>query len=199
MSDNNQFDFQAAIRQFNDMYKMRVADVPTLDVGVPVLKRLTDLKVILLKEVEEIEVIRSKVAAFQEGRMFAGMNGEEEPRMVDDLEILTDIADLMGDLPVYCASEMTKFGIPLMGVLEIIMQSNFSKMGADGKPIYDENDKLQKGPNYWKPEPKIRELLQQLIADAAAKTVAQAPAAADLEVAAQGETAAPADKDVDKS
>ena len=50
-------------------------------------------------------------------------------------------------------------GIPLEDVLQIIMDSNASKLGADGKPIYDANGKFLKGPNYWKPEPKIRELL----------------------------------------
>ncbi len=39
------------------------------------------------------------------------------------------------------------------------MQSNFSKLGADGKPIYDERGKVMKGPGYWQPEPKIRALL----------------------------------------
>lgn len=57
---------------------------------------------------------------------------------------------------------MAKFGIPLDETLEIIMQSNFSKMGADGKPIDDERGKLQKGPNYWKPEPRIAAMLAAL-------------------------------------
>ena len=48
---------------------------------------------------------------------------------------------------------------PLEDVLDIIMDSNESKLGADGKPIYDANGKFLKGPNYWKPEPKIRALL----------------------------------------
>lgn len=39
------------------------------------------------------------------------------------------------------------------------MDSNASKLGADGKPIYDANGKFLKGPNYWKPEGKIREML----------------------------------------
>jgi hypothetical protein len=39
------------------------------------------------------------------------------------------------------------------------MQSNFSKLGEDGKPIYDERGKVMKGGNYWKPEPKISEIL----------------------------------------
>mgnify|MGYP003351314656 CR=1 FL=1 len=45
-------------------------------------------------------------------------------------------------------------------VLDIIMDSNESKLGADGKPIYDANGKFLKGPNYWKPEPKIKSMLE---------------------------------------
>ncbi|RCM47979.1 hypothetical protein PA37_06700 [Pseudomonas aeruginosa] len=52
-----------------------------------------------------------------------------------------------------------KYGIPLEAVLDLIMDSNESKLGADGKPIYDENGKFLKGPNYWKPEPQIKKLL----------------------------------------
>jgi predicted HAD superfamily Cof-like phosphohydrolase len=77
----------------------------------------------------------------------------------DKLDIAVAIADLLGDVIVYCRSEALKYGIPLEQVLDIIMDSNESKLGADGNPIYDANGKFLKGPNYWKPEPKIRELL----------------------------------------
>jgi predicted HAD superfamily Cof-like phosphohydrolase len=73
------------------------------------------------------------------------------------------LADLLGDIQVYCASEMAKFGLPLDQVLAIIMQSNFSKLGADGLPIYDERGKVMKGPGYWKPEPKIQAMLSELL------------------------------------
>jgi len=66
----------------------------------------------------------------------------------------------LGDIQVYCASEMAKFGLPLDQILGIIMQSNLSKLGADGQPIYDERGKVQKGPGYWKPEPAILTLLK---------------------------------------
>jgi predicted HAD superfamily Cof-like phosphohydrolase len=72
------------------------------------------------------------------------------------------IADVLGDIIVYCRSEALKYGLPLEDVLNVIMDSNESKLGADGKPIYDENGKFLKGPGYWKPEPKIRELLGRL-------------------------------------
>jgi hypothetical protein len=40
------------------------------------------------------------------------------------------------------------------------MDSNESKLDANGNPIYDSNGKFLKGPNYWKPEPKIKTLLE---------------------------------------
>ncbi|MGB0376898.1 MAG: hypothetical protein ACPGC5_06880, partial [Flavobacteriaceae bacterium] len=36
-------------------------------------------------------------------------------------------------------------------VFEAIQESNMSKLGADGKPIYREDGKVLKGPNYFKP------------------------------------------------
>jgi predicted HAD superfamily Cof-like phosphohydrolase len=71
------------------------------------------------------------------------------------------MADLLGDVIVYCRSEALKYGLPLEDVLDIIMDSNESKLGADGKPIYDANGKFLKGPDYWKPEPKIKALLEK--------------------------------------
>jgi hypothetical protein len=49
--------------------------------------------------------------------------------------------------------------LPLDRVLKVIMESNFSKLGADGQPIYDQRGKVMKGPHYWKPEPRIKEIL----------------------------------------
>lgn len=138
-------DFAKDIEKFNGIYKLPVNAKPTLDVGVPAAERMTAFKDILIEEVHEIDEI---IAAQQAGK--------------DPLEVLTMLADLLGDIQVYCASEMAKFGLPLDQILAVIMQSNFSKLGADGLPIYDERGKVMKGPNYWKPEPKIRELLERL-------------------------------------
>ncbi len=46
-------------------------------------------------------------------------------------------------------------------ILDVIMESNFSKLDQDGNPSYDERGKVLKGPNYWKPEPKIKEILKK--------------------------------------
>ena len=138
--------FSEDIKRFNAMYALPANEEPALEIGVPVAERLRAFKSILGEELDEIDDI---VAAAE--------------NKAPALEVLTMLADLLGDIQVYCASEMRKFGLPQDEVLSIIMQSNFSKLGADGKPIYDERGKVQKGPGYWKPEPKIQDLLAERI------------------------------------
>lgn len=149
--------FQEDIAKFNGIYKLPVATDPTLDVAPNALDRLHSFKKILLEEVEEIDEVIALVD------QALGMRTLDDPvaALNNELSALTALADLLGDLQVYCASEMAKFGIPLDETLGIIMQSNFSKLGADGLPIYDERGKVMKGPNYWKPEPMIKEMLSE--------------------------------------
>lgn len=143
------FNFKKAIKAFNEMYNLPVSPVPTLDIGVPVIERLQAFKKILSEELDEIDEIVKYLTPDHDGESDSS-----------DIEALTMLADLLGDVQVYCASEMAKFGLPVDQVLEIIMQSNMSKLGADGLPIYDDRGKVLKGPGYWKPEPRIKELLQ---------------------------------------
>ncbi len=125
----------------NEMYKLPIKDKPELPTDV--VDRLKKFKATLLDEVNEIDDI---VTAAQNGGAPA--------------DLMVAIADLLGDVIVYCRSEALKYGLPLEAVLDIIMDSNASKLGADGKPIYDANGKFLKGPNYFRPEPKIKALLE---------------------------------------
>jgi NTP pyrophosphatase (non-canonical NTP hydrolase) len=134
--------FAQRIAAMNAMYKLAANDSPTLPADVA--DRLAKFKATLLDEVHEIDEI---VALAKERGA--------------PIDITVAIADLLGDIVVYCRSEALKYGLPLEEVLDIIMDSNESKLGADGKPIYDANGKFLKGPNYWKPEPKIRALLEK--------------------------------------
>lgn len=134
--------FAQRIAQMNAMYKLPAHDALTIPENVA--DRLAKFKATLLDEVHEIDDIVKHVAQ--------GAN---------KIDVAVAIADLLGDVIVYCRSEALKYGIPLEAVLDIIMDSNASKLGADGKPIYDANGKFLKGPNYWKPESKIRELLSR--------------------------------------
>ena len=43
-------------------------------------------------------------------------------------------------------------GFDLTNAFEEVWRSNLSKLGEDGKPIYDKNGKVAKGPNFFKPE-----------------------------------------------
>ena len=139
--------FAVRIAAMNAMYKLPVQQSPVLPTDPA--DRLRKFKATLLDEVNEIDEIVTAV--------------EQKATPVD---VLVAVADFLGDVIVYCRSEALKYGIPLEEVLTIIMDSNESKLGADGKPIYDDNGKFLKGPNYWKPEPRIKELLQAVIAQA---------------------------------
>lgn len=134
--------FAQRIASMNEMYKLPANDKPVLPADVA--ERLVKFKATLLDEVHEIDDI---VALAKNGAAPA--------------DIAVAIADLLGDIMVYCRSEALKYGLPLEEVLDIIMDSNESKLGADGKPIYDANGKFLKGPNYWKPEPRIKSLLSE--------------------------------------
>lgn len=154
--------FQEDVAKFNGMYKLPVATSPSLSqLGESAIERLIAFKDVLREELDEIDEIQAKLVARANNDLYFPPDDTIEPYMPSELEILTDIADLMGDLQVYCASEMAKFGLPQDKVLEIIMESNFSKQFADG-PHYDARGKVQKGPHYWKPEPKISMLLAAL-------------------------------------
>jgi len=135
--------FAQRIAAMNAMYKLPACDSPTLPDNVA--DRLVKFKATLLEEVHEIDEI---VQLANSGSSAA--------------DVAVAIADVLGDIMVYCRSEALKYGLPLEDVLDIIMDSNESKLGADGKPIYDANGKFLKGPNYWKPEPKIKALLDSL-------------------------------------
>ena len=134
--------FAQRIAAMNAMYKLPARDNPALPDDVA--GRLAKFTATLRDEVHEIDDI---VALANSGAVPA--------------DILVAIADLLGDVIVYCRSEALKYGLPLEDVLDIIMDSNESKLGADGKPIYDANGKFLKGPSYWKPEPKIKALLER--------------------------------------
>jgi hypothetical protein len=96
---------------------------------------------------------------------FSKLGKEGEPLINNSapFENLVDykvaLADWLGDIIVYCASEARRFDIPIEQVLQIIMDSNFSKADENGNPIYDDRGKVCKGKNYWKPEPEIEKLL----------------------------------------
>ena len=64
---------------------------------------------------------------------------------------LLEVADALTDLLYVTYGAGHAFGIDLDKCFEEVQNSNMSKLGDDGKPIYNEFGKVMKGPNYFKP------------------------------------------------
>jgi len=150
------FSLQASIIDFNGMYGVENNDTPTNLKAT----RVEKFHNILKEELTEYNVIMTKLHAANRFSK-AGLTAQAEAA---ELQAFTDLSDWLCDIQVYCASEMRRWGLENDPTLKIIMESNASKLGEDGLPIIDPRGKIMKGPNYWKPEPKIMEALRTKIA-----------------------------------
>ena len=75
---------------------------------------------------------------------------EELKKAIKDNDIL-EVADALTDILYVAYGAGHAFGINLDKCFQEVQNSNMSKLGADGKPIYNEYGKVMKGPNYFKP------------------------------------------------
>ena len=64
---------------------------------------------------------------------------------------LLEVADALTDILYVTYGAGHAFGIDLDKCFEEVQASNMSKLGKDGKPIYNDSGKVMKGPNYFKP------------------------------------------------
>ena len=65
---------------------------------------------------------------------------------------LLEVADALTDILYVTYGAGHAFGIDLDKCFEEVQNSNMSKLGSDGKPIYNDKGKVMKGPNYFKPD-----------------------------------------------
>ena len=65
---------------------------------------------------------------------------------------LKEVADSLTDILYVTYGAGHAFGIDLDKCFDEVQRSNMSKLGEDGKPIYNENGKVMKGPKYFKPD-----------------------------------------------
>ncbi len=74
---------------------------------------------------------------------------------------LTEVADALGDMLYILFGTVARHGLQhkIEEIFLEIQASNMSKLGEDGKPIYREDGKVLKGPNYFKPN--IKEVLDK--------------------------------------
>ena len=79
---------------------------------------------------------------------------EELKELKDAMENndLIEVADALTDILYVTYGAGHAFGIDLDKCFNEVQNSNMSKIGKDGKPIYNEFGKVMKGPNYFKPD-----------------------------------------------
>jgi len=69
-----------------------------------------------------------------------------------DKKDIKEVADALTDILYVTYGAGHAFGIDLDKCFEEVQNSNMSKLGSDGKPIFNDKGKVMKGPNYFKPD-----------------------------------------------
>lgn len=117
-----------AVQEFHESFGLGVSTTPKADLG----KAKNALRFELMRE--ENEEYQEAVAAND----------------------LVEVADALGDMLYILCGTILEHGLQhkIEAVFNEIQRSNMSKLGADGKPIYREDGKVLKGPNYFKPNIK---------------------------------------------
>ncbi len=76
---------------------------------------------------------------------------DELTKAIKENDIL-EVADALTDILYVTYGAGHSFGINLDKCFDEVQKSNMSKLGKDGKPIYNEHGKVMKGPDYFKPD-----------------------------------------------
>ena len=75
----------------------------------------------------------------------------DELKEAMDNKDLLEVADALTDILYVTYGAGHAFGIDLDKCFDEVQNSNMSKLGENGEPIYNEAGKVMKGPNYFKP------------------------------------------------
>jgi len=76
----------------------------------------------------------------------------EELKEAMDNKDIKEVADALTDILYVTYGAGHAFGIDLDKCFQEVQNSNMSKLGTDGRPIYNDKGKVMKGPNYFKPD-----------------------------------------------
>lgn len=116
----------AAVHAFHTAFKLNIQNKPTVTIS----EERKKLRFELMKEENE-EYLE------------AAQNND-----------LVEVADALGDMLYILCGTIIEHGMQdkIEEVFNEIQRSNMSKLGEDGKPIYREDGKVLKGPNYFKPD-----------------------------------------------
>ena len=115
-----------AVTEFHNAFRLNVEYKPKSDIST----EITELRYNLMKE-----------------------ENEEYLQAVKSNDLI-EIGDALGDmLYILCGTIISHgFQDKIEAIFDEIQRSNMSKLGSDGKPIYREDGKVLKGPNYFKPD-----------------------------------------------
>ena len=115
-----------AVKEFHKAFKLDYLDKPKADLGTNKNK----LRFNLMKEENE--------------EYFEAANNND----------MVEVADALGDMLYILCGTIIEHGMEhkIDEIFREIQNSNMSKLGADGSPIYREDGKVLKGPNYFKPD-----------------------------------------------
>ncbi|WP_179020453.1 nucleoside triphosphate pyrophosphohydrolase family protein [Winogradskyella forsetii] len=122
-----------AVKAFHTAFKIGYRETPKADLGL------------------EKNMLRYKLMREENEEYLEAANDND----------LVEVADALGDMLYILCGTIIEHGMQhkIEEVFEEIQRSNMSKLGADGEPIYREDGKVLKGPNYFKPH--IKEILER--------------------------------------
>ncbi|MFL2637063.1 MAG: hypothetical protein ACJ0O2_02700 [Flavobacteriaceae bacterium] len=120
-----------SVKIFHEIYKLSYMDSPVADIGIDKIN------------------LRFKLMAEENQEYFEAAKNND----------IVEVADALGDMLYILCGTIIEHGMQdkIEEVFDEIQKSNLSKLGDDGKPIYRNDGKVMKGPNYFKP--KISEIL----------------------------------------
>lgn len=157
------------IQKFNEMYGLPAGTTPSLDAVGDFLTRLENFRKIMDKELIEADDLVTMQQDFEPGlpgwklfKKYSELTGSTDKTLIT----LVMLADWLGDIAVYATSELKRYGMSPEAVIGIIMQSNFTKLGADGKAIINDQGKVEKGPNFVPPEAELAKYIMRQLAGA---------------------------------
>ena len=120
-----------SVKIFHEVYKLSYKDSPVADIGIDKIN------------------LRFKLMAEENQEQFEAAKNND----------IVEVADALGDMLYILCGTIIEHGMQdkIEEIFDEIQKSNLSKLGDDGKPIYRNDGKVMKGPNYFKP--KISEIL----------------------------------------
>ena len=114
-----------SVKQFHDTYKIGYSNDPVADLG------------------PEKNKLRFKLMSEENEEYLDASNNND----------IVEVADALGDMLYILCGTIIEHGLQdkIEDVFDEIQRSNMSKLGEDGRPIFREDGKVLKGPNYFKP------------------------------------------------